>query len=187
MNHGNDDGLNDGIESIGEGRHLALRRVNGWEFTTRPAARGVVAVVAITDDDRIVLVEQHRPPVGGPVIELPAGLVGDATSPAGESPADAARRELLEETGFASEHWSGRSVDIASSAGLTDEVVQVFGASGARRVAAGGGVDDERITVRLVPLDTLPAWLWSRAAEGVVADGRVWAAPMLARELGLRP
>lgn len=179
--------MNDRIDSIGEGRHLALRRVRGWEFTTRPTARGVVAIVAITTDDRIVLVEQHRPPIDGPVIELPAGLVGDAASIEDESPEAAARRELLEETGFASDHWSTASVEVASSAGLTDEVVRVFGATRACRVAAGGGVDDERITVHLVPVDTLAAWLTSRAERGVPADGRVWAAPMLASQLGLRP
>jgi ADP-ribose pyrophosphatase len=53
------------------------------------------AVVAITEDQRVLAVRQYRPAVERPTIELPSGLVDP-----GESPAEAARRELLEETGY---------------------------------------------------------------------------------------
>jgi len=53
------------------------------------------AVVAITEDHRVLAVRQYRPAVERYTIELPAGMVD-----AGETPEDAARRELLEETGF---------------------------------------------------------------------------------------
>ncbi|MEL6797861.1 MAG: DNA mismatch repair protein MutT, partial [Planctomycetota bacterium] len=59
------------------GRFLSLVSRNGWEFATRVNARGVVAVVATTEANELVLVEQFRPPVGRSVIEIPAGLVGD--------------------------------------------------------------------------------------------------------------
>lgn len=178
--------MSNDLETIAEGGHLALRRTRGWEFVTRPNAGGVVAVVAITPDDRVVLVEQHRPPVGGAVIELPAGLVADAADRSDESPITAARRELLEETGFVSDHWVTTPVSLASSAGLTDEVVTVFGATDVRRVADGGGVEDERIDVHLVRCVDLGDWLDRRATEGVMADGRVWAVPLLASRLRLR-
>ena len=53
------------------------------------------AVVAITEDQRVLAVRQYRPAVERHTIELPSGLVDP-----GESPAEAARRELLEETGY---------------------------------------------------------------------------------------
>jgi ADP-ribose pyrophosphatase len=55
---------------------------------------GYAAVVALTEDGRIPLVSQYRPAVEAHVLELPSGMIEK-----GESPADAARRELLEETG----------------------------------------------------------------------------------------
>lgn len=175
--------MSDDSLSIAEGHHLALHRVGTWEFARRRRGRGVVAIVALTPDRRLVLVEQHRPPLGGPVIELPAGLIGDAPDRDGESMIEAAQRELLEETGFVSDRWSDVSIPVASSAGLTDEVVVMVGATDARRVAPGGGVDDECIRVHTVPLEDLAGWLGDRARTGVMADGRVWAAPTFAGRL----
>ncbi|MEL7484364.1 MAG: hypothetical protein AAFN41_08410, partial [Planctomycetota bacterium] len=82
------------IESstIGEGRFLRLVSRGGWEFATRVNATGVVAVIAVTERDELILVEQHRPPIGASVIELPAGLVGDGPSDRDEHGMDAAER-----------------------------------------------------------------------------------------------
>jgi ADP-ribose pyrophosphatase len=57
-----------------------------------------VGVLAITEDQRILAVRQYRPAVERLTIELPAGLIDP-----GESPAETARRELLEETGYRAE------------------------------------------------------------------------------------
>lgn len=54
-----------------------------------------VAVVAVTDDERVVLARQYRPGPGRVLLELPGGMVDP-----GEDVAAAARRELLEETGY---------------------------------------------------------------------------------------
>lgn len=59
-----------------------------------------VSVIAVTTDDRLVLVRQYRPVVERETLELPSGHVED-----GESPEEAARRELLEETGYTAEHF----------------------------------------------------------------------------------
>ncbi len=177
--------MHDDARPIAEGQHLDLRCRDGWEFATRRRGQGVVAILALTTDRRLVLVEQHRVPLDASVIELPAGLVGDEPSEEGESILDAARRELREETGFASDHWSDRTIEVASSAGLTDETVTILGASRAIRVTDGGGVDGERITVHTVPIEELGAWLDERAGQGTIADGRVWAAAALAEHLGL--
>ncbi len=177
--------MRDDTRPIASGGHLELCCRDGWEFARRRRGRGVVAIVALTTDRRLVLVEQHRVPLEASVIELPAGLIADEPSHADESVHDAARRELLEETGFASERWSEEVVEVASSAGLTDETVAIVGAAEAVRVDDGGGGEDERITVHQVPLDGLMTWLDLRGREGVICDGRVWAAGILAARLGL--
>ena len=60
-----------------QGEFLRLLRRRHWEFVERTNSRAVAVIVAVTPADELVLVEQHRWPVGRPVIELPAGLVGD--------------------------------------------------------------------------------------------------------------
>src|SRR5688572_18561755 len=91
---------------LAQGKYLSLIDENGWEYVRRDGATGVVLIVAITDDRRLVLVEQFRTSVHRRVMELPAGLVGDGADDAEESLVVAARRELLEETGFEAEAMS---------------------------------------------------------------------------------
>ena len=80
-----------------------------------------VAVVAIDEDNRVVLVEQYRHPFRRRLWELPAGLMDVADEP----PLVTAQRELVEETGIAAASWAVL-VDIASSPGFTDEAVRIF-------------------------------------------------------------
>src|SRR5262245_17085432 len=85
---------------LAKGRFLTFVDEGGWEYVTRPDVTGIAVIVAITDDRRLVLVEQYRPAVHNRVVELPAGMVGDADDRRGESMAEAAKRELEEETGY---------------------------------------------------------------------------------------
>ena len=90
-------------EVIYEGKHVRLVRRGEWEYVTRKNVTGIVGIVAVTDEGKLLLVEQPRPPLNRNVIELPAGLAGDVAGQEGEELANAARRELLEETGYAGE------------------------------------------------------------------------------------
>jgi ADP-ribose pyrophosphatase len=163
--------------TLGAGRFLRLVADGHWEYIERTNPGGVAAVAAVTEDDRLLLVEQHRIPVGGPVIELPAGLCGDDADAAEEPLAVAACRELLEETGYevpggpeSLEHL----FTVPSSAGLTSEVVSIFGARGVRKVAEGGGVDGENIVVHPLPVGEVAGWLLARSRAGVLVDPKVF-------------
>ncbi len=160
---------------IAAGRFLTLRQRDGWEFVTRPNATGVVAIIAVTEADELVLIEQHRTPLAGRVIEIPAGLVGDEEGGVHESPEVAARRELLEETGYEAESFT-LITRCVSSAGLTNESVTLFRATGLSRSGTGGGVGSERITAHLVPLREAWRWLESAADSGRHIDAKVFAA-----------
>ena len=61
-----------------------------------------------------------------------------------------------------------------SSPGLTSESLSFYLATGLRRVAAGGGVENENITVREAPLDDIDAWLAARVEQGIALDPRIY-------------
>ena len=164
-----------GCTTIAAGRHLRLLTTDSWEFAQRVTPSGVVCVVAVTKENWLLLVEQFRPPVNRNVIELPAGLAGDLHDDPDETLESAARRELLEETGYEAGNWT-RLCDVASSAGLTDEIVTIFRADAVRRVGEGGGVDGEEIIVHEIAVNGLLDWL-SAADRGTrLVDSRVYAA-----------
>jgi len=75
-------------------------------------------VVGSTEDGKIVLIKQHRIPVGDYIIEFPAGLIDE-----GETAEEAAIREFKEETGMEITKIAKVSPPTYNSAGLTDETV----------------------------------------------------------------
>ena len=165
-------------KTMHEGRHLSMRSRGGWEYATRNIARSAVGIVAFTEAGNVVLVEQHRPPVVQNVIELPAGLSGDVVGKEDEALLEAAKRELLEETGYVAERWTELLTGY-SSPGLTDESITLFLAEGLKKAGPGGGDKSEGISVHEVPQDDVLAWLKSKTA---VADLKLLAGLFAASE-----
>ena len=168
----------DALTVLGAGRFLRLVRRGRWEYAERVRAAGAAALVAVTDGGAILLITQPRPALGGLCVELPAGLVGDED--AGEDPAVAAARELVEETGYEAAVVE-RLCAGPTSPGLTNEGIALYRAHGLRRVGPGGGVEHEAIVVHEVPLADADAWLAARAAEGLHVDLKVYAGLYFAR------
>lgn len=157
-----------------QGRFLSLVETDHWEYVTRSNAHAVVVIVALTGDGEIVLVEQYRRPVDRRVIELPAGLVGDQHGP-DEQVLEAARRELIEETGYQAESVE-LLMESPSSAGMTDEIVSFIRAWGLNRIGSGGGDDSEDIVTHVVPLDQVDHWLKQKQADGLFLDPKIFTA-----------
>jgi ADP-ribose pyrophosphatase len=162
------------IELLHEGRFLRLLRNGHWEYVQRVRARGAAFIVAVTDADEIVLVEQFRVPVQARTIELPAGIIGDEVQFADEAIEAAAARELEEETGFHAARVE-HVLTGPTAPGLTTEMLHLLLATGLRRVHEGGGVDNEDITVHVVPLAGVDAWLARKSAEGLQVEPRIYA------------
>jgi ADP-ribose pyrophosphatase len=94
-------------------------RLSTWFWCRRPKSRKAV-VIACMVDDKLVVIKEFRIPVENYEIGFPAGLIDS-----GETPEDAVRRELEEETGLKVEEILHISPAVLSSAGLTDEAVHL--------------------------------------------------------------
>jgi ADP-ribose pyrophosphatase len=166
--------MNDTTETLYEGEWLRLVKRGNWESCERTHGKDglAVLVIAVTPDDHVLFVEQYRVPLGARTIEMPAGLVGDDDD--ADTLEAAARRELIEETG-----WEAGRVDVLligpTSSGMSNERIAFARARDLRRVGDGGGVDNENITVHRVPRAQAPAWLMRKHAEGYELDLKLWA------------
>jgi ADP-ribose pyrophosphatase len=166
--------MTDSIEVLCEGRFLRLLKNGRWEYVQRVHARGAAFIVALTPAREIVLVEQYRVPVQARVIELPAGIIGDEAAFANEAVEAAALRELEEETGFRGTRIE-RLLSAPTAPGMAAEMLHLFLVTGLSRVHQGGGVDGEDITVHVVPVDGIEAWLEAKIKSGMLVDTRVHA------------
>ena len=148
---------------------------------------GAVGIVAIDDDQRVLLIQQYRHPVGWRLWEPPAGLLDEP----GEDPLVAARRELFEEAHLQAGRWDVL-VDAFTSPGMCDEAVRIYLA---RDVAAADGERfhgrDEEADLRTqwVPLsEAIDAVLAGSLHNPLAAMGLLAAAHVLGRGGdGLRP
>lgn len=163
------------IKKLYEGEYLRLVEDSGWEYVERVGIPGVVIIAALTPEDKLLLVEQSRIPVNTKTIELPAGLAGDVEEDAGSDfLVKAAKRELLEETGYETEKVSVLFKG-PSTSGMTNEFFHCFEAHDLKKVGEGGGVDDEGITVHEVPLSSVASWLKQKEEEGYMIDSKIYS------------
>jgi ADP-ribose pyrophosphatase len=161
---------------LATGKFLRLVIQNGWEYVERIVSPSPVGIIAVTDDQKLLLIEQYRAPLAAVVIEIPAGLVGDLAGQHGESWQIAAQRELLEETGYEATAVAFLTVG-PTSAGLTSETVRLVRATGIRKVHAGPlGDGHEQIKLIELPLTEARHWLTTQAAAGRLIDAKVYAA-----------
>jgi ADP-ribose pyrophosphatase len=128
-----------------------------------------VFVVAVTDQGDVLLVRQYRHPVRDWTLEVPAGSVHD-----GETPLEAAARELAEEAGGRARDWRHLTTFYSSSAHLSLRS-DVFLATGVE-VGDAAPDTDERLELVLLPL----AEVLDRAAAGAFAEGQTALAILLA-------
>jgi ADP-ribose pyrophosphatase len=166
---------------LGESRFLRLIERNGWTFVERPNSNGVVTILPLTRERRLIFVEQFRTPLGSNVIEFPAGLMGDEAGHENEDPVVAARRELIEETGYQAQDMEVVAIT-ATSPGMANEMVHFVLAWNLDRVGAGGGIDNEDIAVHEVPMGEVRAWLRARERDGLIIAAKVFAGMYFANE-----
>ncbi len=137
---------------------------------------GAVVILAVDDDDRALVLEQYRHPVGRRLVELPAGLLDEPA----EDPQEAAARELREEGLLVAERWTHLMTTYASP-GLSSERISYYLAEGLREAPDRGGFEPEHeeadMTTRWVPVEEL--------LEGIRA-GRLADAPLVQAVLTYR-
>jgi ADP-ribose pyrophosphatase len=115
---------------------------------------GAVAILAVDDDGRLLLVRQWRVPARQALLEIPAGTL-DVHDGVTEDPAVAARRELEEKTGHRAATWR-RLATFWTAPGFSSELMHLFLATG---IAGVGGDDcltpdeDERLELRYVTIE----------------------------------
>lgn len=122
---------------------------------------GAVAVIAITPENRMVFVRQYRKPLDKTILEIPAGKLEK-----GEDPADCAKRELTEETGYTAQEMKFVS-KFYTSPGFADELLYVY--EGAN-LGQGQAQPDQDEFVELVELTLDEAF--SRIQTGEIVDAK---------------
>ncbi|AZI62483.1 MULTISPECIES: NUDIX domain-containing protein [Rhodococcus] len=179
-----------GSKTVYTGAIIALRvdtvAMPGGQRADREVVEhhGAVAVVALDEHDNLVLIHQYRHPLGHRLWEIPAGLL-DAP---GESPVEAAARELGEETGLGADRWSVL-VDVALSPGFTDEAVRVFLAEGLHEVERDDPEHEEAdLEISRVPLaDAVDMALRGDIVNATAVSGILAIATARATGKPLRP
>jgi ADP-ribose pyrophosphatase len=134
----------------------------GWKIE-RSVVRhaGSAVMMAVDDKDRILLVRQYRLPAAQYMWELPAGKVDE-----GETAAQAAKRELIEETGLRAKKWK-KLTTFYPSPGFVEEKMTIFLATGLTQGEARP-MEDERIETRWFTKKELKEWI----GKNKIIDGK---------------
>jgi ADP-ribose pyrophosphatase len=157
------------VEIMCEGKFVRALKRGKWEYASR--ANEIRAVVILAEhDDKTILIDQPRVPLGARCVELPAGLVGDVDRDA--TVEATAVKELEEETGFTAERIEVLG-EFYSSPGMLSEGFTLVRAHGVRRIGEGGGDEHEDIAVHLVARAEIPNFLEQKRAEGFGIDAKL--------------
>lgn len=147
-------------------RRDTLTSPDGGEPFTRVVVEhpGASIVLALDEDDQVLVVEQYRHVTGRRLVELPAGLLDVP----GEDPLVCAQRELLEEAGYAARDWS-HLLSVLSSPGLISEIQHIYVARDLTHVPDRGGFklehEEALMTVSWVPFDDLLQACWGGSVQ----------------------
>ena len=161
---------------IYEGRIINLRvdKVtvqNGTSTREIVEHNGGSVIAAVTNDNKIVMVRQFRKPFDKAILEVPAGkLDGD------EDPAEAALRELSEETGYTAGKLEKLN-EFYPSVGYTTEVLHIYLAT---ELTPGATHPDENEVLEVLEMDLED--VYGMIMDGKIHDGKTIAAVMMARE-----
>lgn len=161
---------------IYEGRIINLRVdkvtvVSGTSTREIVEHNGGSVIAAVTDDNKIIMVKQFRKPMESPILEVPAGkLDGD------EDPADAALRELSEETGYSAGKLE-KLTEFYPSVGYTTEVLHIYLATDLK---PGACHPDENEVLEVMEMDLEE--VYRMVMDGKIHDGKTIAAVMMARD-----
>ncbi len=154
------------------GKFITAKVKGKWEYVARSRGIRAAVIVAVDEDDHVLLVEQFRVPLGRPCLELPAGLIGDDESSPGEDATAAANRELEEETGYRAARMEVLG-EFYSSPGMVSESFTLLRAHGLAKVGPGGGTEGEDITVHRVALSDLAGFVETARGRGLGIDVRL--------------
>lgn len=146
-----------GREIIYQGQVVTTRRDTARLPDGNTAVRevvehpGGVVILPMLDDGRILLIRQWRYPLGRTLIEAPAGKLDPGEH---DNPMEAARRELIEETGHAPANMEALTY-VYSSPGFCDERLWLYKATGLKKIDNHDAVktDDEFIDIIVVTVD----------------------------------
>ena len=135
---------------------------------------GAVAIIALTDDNKLVLVEQFRKALERTIIEIPAGKIEQ-----GEDPAQTAIRELEEETGYKANEFVYIQ-SFATSPGFADEIIHLYLGTSLQKVEnPAPGDEDEFIGLLECSIEEIEAML----KDGRIYDAKTAYAVLYVKEL----
>lgn len=157
-----------------KGKYIHFFRRDEWEYIERCNCTGIVIILAVNDDGKVILTEQFRIPVNRNVIEFPAGLVNDRKKKKTESVVAAAKRELFEETGYQARRMRVL-VKGPGSSGSSSDVMTFVRAEDIRKVGEGGGDLTETIKVHEVFIHEIDFWLQKQSRRGFFIDPKIYA------------
>lgn len=159
-------------EIVWQGKFITAKVKGKWEYVSRSRGIRAAVILAIDEEDHVLLVEQFRVAPDVNCIELPAGLVGDDEGTEDEEALAAAGRELEEETGYRATVLEDMGT-YYSSPGMVSESFTLVRARGLTKVSEGGGIEGENITVHRVGLSALPEFIAAKRREGCGIDVRM--------------